>query len=574
MSRKLEFDDLGSGKNVLSIDKLIEDLKLDDNDFANPATAFIKIKKFYANDEEKINVMYSVFDAFMKKIFEYVQKFKTLMLTRYNTLSLKELMLKIRKYIVKKKIPNCVFDYFLKMVLSEQQSNENFEMYDFKKSEMNKLLGHDISRVNPPQLNFNQKDLPILQNIITLFKSKKILHQNVILQSLEHTDCSAVSVSGKYDYKKDDMYNSIHPVIAALFIPKIDYLDEHMLMGSISNIVYQRYRNKPINTKPDYELFMDLLLDPNQMACSDDMYNPMNDLLKRAVFQAELWECVKNLRNGIYYNRNNNFNDAFDSCCSLQYDTADLMFMKDEGTFLRKLLNVFSLRPTVVNIVPYIHNSFSGNYAYNQLNVSKVTTIPIINLRLPSVNFNNSIQINLSDSLRHPEWFIESGSLVHKSKEVMYSRDVVFFYVNRRHKQINFAKIVAPYSFNSLPTTISGYDTMNDRHVHADLRMSIGIQYFKLKSVVALEKSTTVNDLIIGCNALLLPENTVNNPDVVYWLYSPQTAGIKFKDTFGHIDSNEPITEIFPKSPFNPNELASETVIFNRGTIYVYVKEM
>ena len=37
----------------------------------------------------------------------------------------------------------------------------------------------------------------------------------------------------------------------------------------------------------------------------------------------------------------------------VSFDAADLAYVKDEGTILRKLFAAFSLRPTIVQTVPY-----------------------------------------------------------------------------------------------------------------------------------------------------------------------------------------------------------------------------
>ena len=55
------------------------------------------------------------------------------------------------------------------------------------------------------------------------------------------------------------LIGNVHPVVAALFIPKINLLERHMLHANIAYIVKQRYLKQPIMTSNDYELFYDLV---------------------------------------------------------------------------------------------------------------------------------------------------------------------------------------------------------------------------------------------------------------------------------------------------------------------------
>lgn len=45
-------------------------------------------------------------------------------------------------------------------------------------------------------------------------------HRNVILQSVEYSDCDFRALYGEYNKSIDDTQNATSPVIAALFLPK------------------------------------------------------------------------------------------------------------------------------------------------------------------------------------------------------------------------------------------------------------------------------------------------------------------------------------------------------------------
>ena len=76
----------------------------------------------------------------------------------------------------------------------------------------------------------NDNDYKHLQEILKLFASSRPLHAQVLLQSMQYHDCDFEALTGEYKpelgHRPGD---SIHPVIAAMFMPKIDILENHFL---------------------------------------------------------------------------------------------------------------------------------------------------------------------------------------------------------------------------------------------------------------------------------------------------------------------------------------------------------
>jgi len=258
--------------------------------------------------------------------------------------------------------------------------------------------------------------------------------------------------------------------------------------------------------------------------------------------------------------------------------------IKDEGAILRRLMGTFSLRPTIVSISP-LGGAQSLNYPLNTMAVTQVTSIPIINMRIPYNVRNLNVRVHLNEALEQPDLYVENKMIVAKVKNIIHCRDVLMFYVNRRFQNINFASLAAPYNFNMLPITTTGFETLNDVPVNYDSVVPIGSDDFKLRSVVMVEKAGFVhkdavrdinNDLIIGCTAgIIVPSNVLEGRfDTSYLIYDPLGASFKFEQA-DKFKSNPPITWVPGMSPlFDSGALDSfEARAQRRGTIWVYVKD-
>ena len=88
----------------------------------------------------------------------------------------------------------------------------------------------------------------------------------------------------------------------------------------------------------------------------------------------------------------------------------------------------------------------------------KISTISMITLRIPLRNVPNAPATSLEDSLTQPQWYIENKMLVPKSQNILYSKEILIFYVNRRFKTVNITNINAPFNFTYLPQSIAGWE--------------------------------------------------------------------------------------------------------------------
>jgi hypothetical protein len=335
-------------------------------------------------------------------------------------------------------------------------------------------------------------------------------------------------------------------------------------------------------TQHEYELYWDLITDPNQSVCVTDNSKTMEDLKNRVILQTKLWESVMHLRLGRYYADDMaGFLTAVESCQNSIFDAPDLVYTHDEGTILRRILNAFSLRPTVVSI-----SQLSGlPTSFSTLNLppasyTQITTVPMINLRLPR-SINNSpasiTSVSLVDSLNQPQWFIEGKTLVPKTQSIVHSRDVLFFYIDRRYKAFNYASLSRPYVFTGLPQTLSGLDSINEMVVDFKEDIKVGDDDFDLRSVVFVEITNLGEKggkVITGCSTgiVIPPNQTLGYQMEEYFQYDPQGAG------FTHVlpDSNQvsyaPVAALRKVGLGQDDERAFYPLAKKRGTIFMYVK--
>src|ERR1700747_3210109 len=96
-----------------------------------------------------------------------------------------------------------------------------------ERSRISRSLGMTVSH----EVGFNipQSKYPILNEIKNIHSSSRLLHNSVIMQSLMYEDLAIQAISGEFKRAKHMPINHIHPVIAAMFLPKIPYFETHLI---------------------------------------------------------------------------------------------------------------------------------------------------------------------------------------------------------------------------------------------------------------------------------------------------------------------------------------------------------
>ena len=388
-----------------------------------------------------------------------------------------------------------------------------------------KVLGGVTLDYHGFQGKLNNNDMKLLQEISKLHSASRPLHAQVLLQSMQYQDTDIEATSGKYNRDFHRIGEHVHPVVAALFLPKLPVLENHFLFSNIAGIVKARYNGEALASRPDYEVFYALTTDPNDVVC--DNRSPLLDLLNRAQLQNQLWNSVLHLRNGQYYNASfKDFVSSVDMCRLNKQDTPDLIYGRYDGVIIKRLLSAFSFRPTVVattrtNIQPTVLNPY-------QLNIKpQVTSIPMINIRIPPSLDADETPIKLESALEQPQYFIEGGQLSPRQTSIIWSRGVLIFYVDRRSTVISVNDHLNTFSMAQLPLTILGFERINTRPVDFESSPKIRDEVYELRSVVAAEINKMGDkgtNLVIGSSALIRCPGISTAADV-YLQYDPYLPG-------------------------------------------------
>ena len=429
---------------------------------------------------------------------------------------------------------------------------------------MSKLLGNVNIEIHN-QMKFNDSELKHLQEIIKLYSSSKGLHAAVQLQSFQYEDLAHEALNG--DFKRELGNNSgdhIHPVIAALFFPKIDYIDNLLLRANLAAVVKVRSNGEAFITRSDYDLFYALTNDPNDVVC--DNTSPMLDLLNRVQVQISLWSSVVSLRNGQYFNPLfRQFMSSMDMCKLNRYDNPDLLYGRSDGIVMKRLLSCFSIRPTYIATTPVMFGEGVLN-PYTQHVRPVVTTIPMYNFKLPIEQFNqnidNNVSIKLSDAFEQKQYFIENNKFITKNTKLIWSNGILIIHIDRfSDKLLKFKSLSnQPYNIKKLPKSIGGDYEMNMRPVDPIISDNINGTSINLKSVV-LTNYSKASKVILGSSTILVKNN---NADPHYYYYDPN--GVNRRDSQNI--PGKPCREIhFEGSDTVENFTKYATTL---GTIFIY----
>lgn len=523
---------------------------------------FLRLRSQY-KDDELVNKIQSAYAEKQGNIIKKAKKFAQLIREKYSESQtpFHILLEKAYKYKTKYGLSDEEFAEFQRIYETELVGLKSTEVVQPANNLM-KVLGGVTLDYHGFQGKLNDNDFKYLQEIVKLHASSRPLHAQVLLQSMQYTDCGHEALSASYDRNLHRVGEHVHPVVAALFLPKFKLIDEFFLFSNIAGIVKCRYNGEPLMSRPDYEVFYALTTDPNDVVC--DNRSPVLDLLNRAQLQTQLWNSVLHLRNGQIYNASfKDFIGSVDMCRLNKQDTPDLLYGRFDGVIIKRLLSAFSFRPTVVATTPVVINNVSMNPYL--LNVRpQVTSVPMINMRIPP-QLLDSTDVELKSALEQNQFFLEGGAIVPRSTSLIWSRGILVFYVDRRASSIEYNNQLSQFSMNVLPASvaIAGFERLNTRRVNFDFSFPIRDEEYKLRSVVISEINTNAkpnSNLVIGSSALIvrLPEG--DRATDQYLCYDP----------YGPIKSSGqvPITQI--DFTHESEELNFSFLAQTRGNVFVY----
>lgn len=532
---------------------------------------FINLRRRFNDDPELADKIQKAYIEKHSAISKKAKKFAQLIREKYSNTQypFHILLEKARLFKIKHGLTDDEFAEFQRIYEQELVGLKSSEVLT-PATNMMKVLGSLSVDFQGFSLKLNDNDYRFLQEILKLHASSRPLHAQVLLQSIQYNDCDFEALTGTY--RRDLGHrpgDSIHPVIAAMFLPKIKVLETHFLHSNISGIVKARYNGEPIANLPDYELFYALTNDPNDVVC--DNRSAIMDLLNRAQVQNQLWNCVLNLRNGQYYNAVfRDFVGSVDMCRLNRQDNPDLVYGRYDGTILKRLLSAFSFRPTIVSTTP-VYNIVNTN-PYQQNVRPVVTGVPMINLRLPA-SINDDSPISLSNALEQHQYFIENGSMVPRHTSLIYSRGVLFFFVDRRAQVLRYNNI-EPFSISRLPLTISGFERLNDREVDFEPEIKIRGDVYQLRSVVLAEvnRNSTERNLVVGSSAIFMihPNSDKGTIHSEYFQYDPMGVADPVVGSSGVLENRTPVFQIHGTPGIGPAGTSFIEMARQRGVIFMY----
>lgn len=272
---------------------------------------------------------------------------------------------------------------------------------------MAKIFGDDP--YTNRKIHVNEGDHRIVKEIIQLYDVNRMLWQQVTLQSITYNSMTlikekfdepydsavaAAAATGSQVVLNEDRTNNyssfIHPVVAAMFLPKIANFDEYFLFTNLAYILRCKYNGDPISTFHSYLMLYNLVTDPNDVVCNAD--SPIKDILNRVILQMTLWKNVNRLRQGGVYDSYNSFVAAdfmmqIDNCKLSTYDAPDLMMIGDENIIIRRILSSLAYRCATMYSVPTMAPMMNNNIQMNTINMpfnyTQVSKVAMIYIRLP-----------------------------------------------------------------------------------------------------------------------------------------------------------------------------------------------
>jgi hypothetical protein len=541
-------------------------------------TDFQKLRQRF-EDGDLVEQIQNAYIEKHTKIMKRAKKFAQLIRNKYSDTQypFHILLEKARLFKVKHGLSDDEFAEFQRIYEQELIGIKSTEVLA-PSTNMTKVLGTMNVEYQGFSTKLNENDYKTLQEILKIHASTRTLHSQVLLQSIQYQDCSDEALNGKFNRDLGHRVGDhVHPVVAAMFLPKINKLESHFLHANLAGIIKARYNGEPLTNRPDYELFYSLTTDPNDVVC--DNRSPLSDLLNRVQLQVQLWNSVLNLRNANYYNPSSReFVATVDMCRLNKNDTPDLIYGRYDGTIIKRLLAAFSFRPTVVSSSPSLQNLVALN-PYNQpLTRPVVTAVPMINLRLSPNNNPNEV-VALNDAVSQQQFFLENGVLNARYTNIIFSNGVLLFFVDRRSNVVKFNDM--PHlSLTRMPLAISGFERINETPVYYENEIAIsGDVNYRLRSVVIAEVNKSNvgsnSNVVVGSSTLLMVHPTMANVakgltsteclkydplGVVTHSYDPLSAFVGPKSTITQL-----IDEMIPG-----DEVSFPNVATTRGLVFMY----
>ena len=548
-----------------------------------------------------IQRIYETYKKIYNKTLKHARNFYVAYENKYPiaSMSWNDILAKSKKYKNKYNLTENEYSLFLKLVKDRRTEKITDNGLSFINYDMSKTLGFErrMYKLNVPD---NEKE--VVNEIIKLDNENKNLSKNIKIQSLLYTNEVALTkgLSGTFDPHYHKVENAINPVIAAMFLIKSKYFDDRVLNADIANMIHRLAKHEILNDQPTKDLYDDIIRDPNHNS-EHHKITPIKDLALRAQIQACMWDVVFNLRNGNYYSSQliGKLNEYVDKYPINDFDAVDVNIAVDSGAWLRKFMNAFSMRPTIVarsKVKNPIYQQFKalkmmddydkyGNYidmtdyVESSDKIEDIINIPMITTRLPPQNDNNNLEIKISADISQLNWYKNENRPVIYNEKIVSSAGVLIFYVNRTYSTIRYRgsymdrfKTQSNIQYDMLPPALTGTDNINTTRVGFDPVLFIENNSFTLQSVVCYETvevqvtETKNASVCVGSSAII---NLEGSTGMEHFCYNPNLVN------YGVSAKLEPVTRIHEISQTNAaDELTYEEFVSNFGSIFIYVNNI
>lgn len=492
-----------------------------------------KLRSKYSDDNVVDSIMEFFIDRRNKitKVAEiFIEAFQRKYGNDFFSMSLSKFMKRALKYKKRYNLSDDEFDEIRRCFEMKVFNTAGYADVIYPNTNLSRVLGYPITESTDKLKPSNTEDYGQLQDILRIYEMFKGIHSYVVIQTMTYTDLADEAMNGTFNKDRHDVNRFVHPVLAALFLPKITELEERMLYANIAGIVNSKYNGQRILTKPDYELFYSMVIDPSDTVC--DNVSPIKDLKSRAEVQVQLWNNVYNLRNGKYYDAAVfDFIAYIDKCRISNVDNPDVMYLSDEGVILRRLFNVFSFRPIIVSTQPVVFQTMLVNpLNIGQPPVNMITSIPYITYRIPNINLDANTELELDDSNKQIGFYMDpnTGSFAPRLTRVMNINGPIIYYIPRKMIGLPLA-VAAPqvqiFSVTNLNNSVRQYTNINQIAVKFNdtietSKLNMLIQpnsedlKFHIRSVVAFDlysDGSNYQNVVVGHNTYLCKRGDNNS---------------------------------------------------------------
>lgn len=520
------------------------------------------IMEYFSDRRSKIVKVASIFmEAFQRK---YTNNFYSMSLSKF--------MKRALKYKKRYDLSDEEFDEIrrvFEMKIFNTTSNVGSQNVVYPNTNLSRVLGYPVTESTDRIQPSNTDDYTYIQDMLRNYQMFRGIHSYVVIQTMMYEDLAIEALNGKFELNKHDVNRYVHPVLAALFLPKFAELEERMLYANIAGIINTKYNGERIITKPDYELFYSMVVDPADTVC--DNVSPIRDLKNRSDVQFQLWNNVYNLRNGKYYEASvMDFIAFIDKCRISNVDNPDLLYLSDEGVILRRLFSVFSFRPIIVSTQP-IFGTIQNNPLNFPVNAGVITSIPYITYKLPQVKVQGQTY-HLEDTNNQVQFFMENGLFVPKATNMLDFRGPIVFYIPRRSVSLPLKVSnpqLSPFGFIDLKESTRHYNNINGVEINFEETMEITTYgtntktTYYLRSAVAFEKYSNTNIILGHMTYLFKYDRDQTTKQIIHstptrvYVYVPRRANLVANRNFPILDTNI---------------LEAKTTLSSNGTIFVYGK--